>query len=185
MKTLVEKLREFKRGPAIILPKDAGLIIALTGINKDSKVVDAGTGSGFLAAYLANICKEVTTYENRKEFFEIADLNLSGFKNVKLKFRDIYKGIKEKNLDAITLDLKEPWKVFKYAEKSLKSNGFLVAFLPTINQLEILLKEIKKYKFRLVKVTELLEREWETEDRIRPKSQMIAHTGFLVFIRKL
>ncbi len=182
---LIDKIKKFKRGPAIILPKDIGLIITLTGINKDSVVVDAGTGSGFLAAYLANICKKVITYENRREFYEIAKNNLSDFKNIKLKFKDIYRGIQERNIDLITLDLKEPWKVLKYAKKSLKSDGFIFSYLPTINQIEILLKEIKKHNFRLIKVTELLEREWETEERIRPKSQMIAHTGFLVFIRKL
>ena len=185
MQNIVDRLKDFKRGPAIILEKDAGLIIASTGINKDSNVVDAGTGSGFLAAYFANICNKVTTYENRKEFYEIAKRNLRDFKNVKIKFKDIYKGISEKKLDLITLDLKEPWKVLKHAQKTLNKNGFLVAYLPTINQVEILAREIKKYKFRIIKVTEVLEREWHVDDKIRPKSQMIAHTAFLVFARKL
>ena len=181
---ITDKLKRFRRGPAVISPKDIGLIIALTGINKDSKALDAGTGTGFLAAYLANICKEVITYENRKEFYEIAKFNLKDFKNIKLRYKDVYNGFKEKNLDLITLDLKEPWKVLKYAEKSLKREGFLFCYLPTINQVDILLKETGKFKFRLIKLTELIEREWETDNKLRPKSQIIGHTGFLMFFAK-
>ncbi len=48
-------LRKAKRGPQIIPPKDFGMIVAETGCGKDWKVVDAGTGSGFLAMMLANI----------------------------------------------------------------------------------------------------------------------------------
>ena len=181
---ITEKLKRFRRGPAVILPKDIGLIITLTGLNRDSKVLDAGTGTGFLAAYLANICKEVITYENRKEFYDIAKFNLKDFKNIKLRYKDVYNGFNEKNLDLITLDLKEPWKVLRYAEKSLKKEGFLFCYLPTINQVELLLKEARRYKFKLIKLTELIEREWETDDRLRPKSQIIGHTGFLMFFAK-
>ena len=181
---ITEKLKRFRRGPAVILPKDIGLIITLTGLNRDSKVLDAGTGTGFLAAYLANICKELITYENRKEFYDIAKFNLKDFKNIKLRYKDVYNGFNEKNLDLITLDLKEPWKVLRYTEKSLKKEGFLFCYLPTINQVELLLKEARRYKFKLIKLTELIEREWETDDRLRPKSQIIGHTGFLMFFAK-
>ncbi|MBI4980525.1 hypothetical protein HZC30_03145 [Candidatus Woesearchaeota archaeon] len=51
------------RGPQVMLPKDIGLILAKTGINKNSKVVDAGGGSGSLCFHLANVCKEITVYE--------------------------------------------------------------------------------------------------------------------------
>ena len=74
---ITEKLKRFRRGPAVILPKDIGLIITLTGLNRDSKVLDAGTGTGFLAAYLANICKELITYENRKEFYDMLKIHFS------------------------------------------------------------------------------------------------------------
>ncbi|MBS3163345.1 methyltransferase domain-containing protein [Candidatus Woesearchaeota archaeon] len=178
--------RFMKRGPAIVRNKDIGLIITETGINKNSLAVDAGAGTGYLAAYLANICKKVVTYENRKEFFKIASNNFKflKLKNIKIKQKDIYKGISEKNLDLITLDLMEPWKVLKYAPKSLKLGGFLVCYLPTINQVDKLIKNIKE-QFMLVKTSELIERKWETNNMIRPESRMIGHTGFLVFVRKV
>ncbi len=183
MKHFIDQINNFRRGPAIINPKDAGLIISITGVGKDSVVLDAGTGSGFLTAYLANICKRVISYEYRKEFYDIAKANLKDFKNITLKHKDIYKGIKEKNLDLITLDLKDPWKVFPYVKNSLKPDRFIVCYLPTINQVMKIAKEVKKYKLKIENVFELLQREWHFEEITRPKSQMIAHTGFLVLIK--
>src|SRR3989338_11042927 len=58
---------QFQRGPQIILQKDIGLIIAKTGINKNSEVVDAGGGSGSLCLSLANICRKITVYEIHPE----------------------------------------------------------------------------------------------------------------------
>jgi len=179
-------MKFMKKGPAIVLNKDIGLIITETGINKNSLVVDAGAGSGYLAASLANICKKVVTYENRKEFFKIASKNFEFLKlrNIKIKNKDIYKGISEKNLDLITLDLMEPWRVLKYASKSLKLGGFLVCYLPTINQVDKLIRNIKE-PFMIVKTCELIERKWETNKILRPENRIIGHTGFLVFIRKI
>ena len=57
--SFIDSFRKIKRGPQIIPLKDIALIIAETGINKNSIVVDAGSGSGALACFLANIVKEV------------------------------------------------------------------------------------------------------------------------------
>jgi len=178
-------METLKRGPAVVLPKDAGFIIAYAKINKNSIVLDAGTGSGFLAIYLSNTAKKVITYEKRKEFYDIAKDNIKKLKikNIIIKNKDIYKKIEEKNLDLITLDLAEPWKVFSYAIKSLKENALLVCYIPTIEQLKIIMEKIKK-PLKLELITELIQRDWQSNP-LRPKSQMIAHTGYLVFIRKV
>ncbi len=181
-------LKELKRGPAIMLPKDIGIILTTTNINKDSEVLDAGTGSGFLSATLSQFVKKVYTYENEKRFYKIAKENFESLelKNVALKELNIYEGIKEKNLDLIILDLSEPWKVLQHAKKSLKNGYFLVSYLPTITQVIELVKRTKEYNFMFIKTIELLEREWHVEEQVvRPKSKMIAHTGFIVFLRAL
>ncbi|SVC45785.1 uncharacterized protein METZ01_LOCUS298639, partial [marine metagenome] len=49
--TQFDLMKKFKRGPQIILPKDAGLIIAETGIGEGSKVIDAGTGTGWMVSF--------------------------------------------------------------------------------------------------------------------------------------
>ncbi len=182
----IDNVHEIKRGPAIINQKDIGLIIATTGIGKDSKVVDAGSGSGHLISYLARIGCEVTSYEINPEFYRIAQENIKNLKlEVKMKNKDIYLGIDEKSLDLITLDLLAPWKATSHAEKSLKSGGFLAAYLTNINQVMEFVESFAD-KFYLWKVSEVLEREWVVENlKVRPKHHMLAHTGFLVFARKI
>ncbi len=181
--SFADKINKIKRGPAIMLKKDIGSILAYTGINSKSKVLDAGAGSGVLSASLANV-SNVVSYENRKEFLEIAKKNFK-FLDVKVKLRnkDVYKGISEKNLDLITLDLSEPWKVLKHAHKALKIGGYLVVYSPQITQV---LKIVKAKGFIVERVIENIEREWVFDKkRARPKSRMIGHTGFLVFLRKV
>jgi len=181
-----DNIHGIKRGPAIAHIKDIGLIITETGIGVKSKVVDVGSGSGKIAAHLARIGCDVTTYEINPEFYKIAKENLENLKlKVEIKNQDIYEGIEEKDLDIITVDLLEPWKVIDHAQKSLKSGAFLVAYLPTITQVMEFVKNLEN-KFYLWKVSELLEREWHIEGlKVRPKNQMLGHTAFLVFARKI
>lgn len=182
----VDNLHEIKRGPAITHQKDIGSIITTTGVGFNSNVVDAGSGCGNLASYLARIGCKVTSYEINKDFYNIAEENIKNLKlKIKLKNKDIYNGIDEKNLDLITLDLLEPWRVVKHAEKSLKSGSFLAAYLPTITQVIEFTKSLGN-NFYLWKVSEIIEREWYVENlRVRPKNQILGHTAFLVFARKI
>ena len=179
---------QFQRGPQIMLQKDIGLILAKTGINKESEVLDAGGGSGSLCLSLANVCKKVTVYENNPEHHKVVQKNitLSGLTNVTLKQDDVYKGIKEKNLDLITLDLPEPWQITKHAEKSLKEGGFLVVYLPNLLQMQKFVLSLKGSSFKLLETIELLERKWFVNEQImRPEFQMLGHTGFMCFCRKM
>ncbi|MFA4887276.1 MAG: methyltransferase domain-containing protein [Candidatus Nanoarchaeia archaeon] len=180
-------IKKATRGPQIITNKDIGLILTETGLNKTSVVLESGTGSGFLTCHLAKIVKKVITYERRDDFQKIAKDNgaLLGFKNITFKLKDIYEGIEEKNMDTIILDLPEPWRVVESSFNALKTGGYFVVYVPGIDQVSTFIKEAQK-KFFLIKVTELLQREWHVEEgRVRPESQMMGHTGFLCFLRKL
>jgi tRNA (adenine57-N1/adenine58-N1)-methyltransferase len=189
MDNIIDFLKKAKRGPAVILPKDAGEIISFTGCTQGWKVVDAGTGSGFLALFLANLGCNVFTYEKEKRFYDVAKANIikSGFNNIKIKNSDITKGIKERKVDMVTLDMKNPEKVIAHAFKSLKSGGWLVVYSMHIEQVQKIWKELKKYKFGETRILEKLLREWQIEGKTftRPKTHMLAHTGFLTFARKL
>jgi len=184
----VDLWEQIKRGPQIVLPKDIGLIVIKTGVGRDSRVVDAGGGSGSLSGYLAHLCKEVTCYEKEKSLISVLEHNkrLLGLKNLKIKQGDIYSGIKEINLDLITLDLARPWEVLEHAEKALKLGGYLAAYLPNIVQVKLLVDALKGSGIRLLEVEELIERKWRVEGQVvRPEYDMLGHTGFLVFCRKL
>ena len=185
----IDLYKKIKRGAQIIPLKDIGLIAAETGINNESKVVDAGAGSGALACFLANIAKEVVTYEIREDFIEIVKKNIEflNLKNIKIKNKDIYESIDEKNVDLVILDLPEPWKAIDSAKKALKIGGFLVSYSPSIPQTADFVNEIIKDKnFVYVKTSEIIEREWEIEGRkVRPRSQAIGHSGFISFARRI
>ena len=181
--------RRIRRSAQIIPLKDVGLIVAETGVNNKSKIVDAGSGSGALACFLANLVKEVITYEIREDFIKIVKDNIDflNLKNVKIKKKDIYNGIDEKNVDLVVLDLPEPWKALKSAEKALKPGAFLVSYSPTIPQVMDFVNEARENKhFTYIKTSEIIEREWEIEGRkVRPRSQAIGHSGFISFVRKI
>lgn len=181
-------MEQLHRGPQVMLAKDIGLILAKTGLNKDSVVVDAGGGSGALSLSLANVCQQITVYENNPEHHRILMKNIAllGFQNIKVKQEDVYKGIIEKELDLITLDLPEPWKVIIPAEKALKVGGFVVAYSPQINQIKQFIDSTKSTKIKVLETVELLERKWKIEEKImRPEHEMLGHTGFLCWGRKL
>ncbi len=188
IKDILEK--KIKRLPQIIMPKDIALIISYTGIEPRSLVVDAGTGSGFLAMFLANYIKpgKVVTYENNKRFIKTTknNIRISGLsKFIRLKQKDILKGIDEKNVDLITLDMKNAEKVINHAWKALKTGGYLVVYSPHVEQVISVWKEIKKKGFSYVKTVENIVREWQVEKITRPKTIGLMHTGFLTFARKV
>ena len=178
-----------KRGAQIIPLKDIGMILTETGINSKSKIVDAGAGSGGLACFLANIAKEVTTYDIREDFIKIVEKNkkLLNLKNLTIKKGSVYEKIDEKNVDLITLDLPEPWQAVENACKALKTGGFIVSYSPCIPQVMDFVSEVKKNKSLLfLKTIEIIERQWDIDQRkVRPKTQTIGHSGFMTFVRKV
>jgi len=185
---IIDFLKKAKRGPQIIMPKDSGLIISITGCSPGWKVVDAGTGSGFLTLFLGNLGCKVYSYEKNKKFFEIAKSNLekSELKNVIIKNSDITKGIKEKDVDMVTLDMKNPEKVVKHAFRALKHGGWIAVYSMHIEEVKKVFNEIKKYNFTDLRIIESIQREWQSVKQFtRPKNYMLAHTGFLTFARRL
>ncbi len=182
---LMEKL---KRAPQIVTPKDIGLIIAKTGINKNSMVVDAGGGSASLSLALAHICKKVTCYEINRAHLDVVEKNKAffGATNLTTKYGDIAKELSEKNLDLITLDLPRPWEVLEKAKTALKRGGFLVVYLPNLVQMKNFYDQLKESKLKYLETVELIQRNWKMEGHImRPETNMVGHTGFMMFCRKL
>lgn len=185
----IDEYKELKKLPQTIPPKDIGLILAETGVNNKSACVDAGLGSGALTIALANICKKVTAYEIREDFIKAAEKNIdkTGLKNIKIKQQDITQGISEKNIDLVTLDLPEPWKVVEHAGKALRAGGFIISYSPSIPQVQDFVEKVKKDEsFLYLKTAEIIERPWEIKGRkVRPKSTGIGHSGFISIARKI
>ena len=107
-------------------------------------------------------------------------------KYVVTKLRDITEGIDEDNLDAIILDIPNPWDVVKHSWDALKPGGYFCSYSPLILQVEKTVKEIRKNKFIEIKTLENIQREMIVSDfGTRPSFDMLGHTGYLIFARKV
>jgi tRNA (adenine57-N1/adenine58-N1)-methyltransferase len=194
--TIIDILqKKAKRLPQIITPKDVGLILATTGVGPGNTVVDAGAGSGFLAIMLANYVRpgKVTTYEKNKKFAKVVKENIrtSGLgKFIKLKQKDVLRGIAEKNVDLVTFDFGDAERAVKHAYKALRPGGWLAIYSPFIEEVIEVEKEIKKKGFSKPKTFENIVREWQSdaydsEVYTRPRTVGVMHTGFITFARKI
>lgn len=190
--SLMDKLKGLKRRAQIILPKDSAQIIMNCSIESGHKVLEAGIGSGSLTIALANTVApdgKVISYEIREDFIEHALQNLKTMKMDKfvlIKNKDVTKGIDEKNLDAIVLDIPNPWDAVSHAWKALKVGGYLCCYSPLISQVEKTVHEIRKHGFIEVKTFENIQREMVVSKHgTRPSFNMLGHTGYLTFARKI
>lgn len=180
-------LKKLKRGPAIIQPKDIGLIVGHTGIGRESVCVDAGAGSAFLTCALANIAKKVYSYERKPEFYELAKKNIAraGLANIELKNKDVFEGIDEKDIDLVTLDLPDAEKAVANAHSALKKEGWCVGYLPNIEQAKSFYMECHNAGFQEIFMLENIAREYEVREYgVRPMHIGLMHTAYLVFARK-
>jgi tRNA (adenine57-N1/adenine58-N1)-methyltransferase len=66
----------FERTGAPMMPRDVGLIVGHTGAAAGDRVLDAGTGTGVLAAYLGRLGADVVTYERDPDFAAVARENV-------------------------------------------------------------------------------------------------------------
>ncbi|MEM3181175.1 MAG: methyltransferase domain-containing protein [Candidatus Micrarchaeaceae archaeon] len=170
----------------MILPKDIGIIIAYSGISKESVCVDAGTGSGWLALSLARLCKRVISYDLRHDFLSIANKNkeILGLDNITFKEGDVFKKIDERGVDLVTLDLPNPEKALKNVKKALRPDGCVVSYLPNMEQVKTYVEKLERLRFEDAYTVEVIVRDiLVRKEGTRPSTKGIWHTGYLTFAR--
>ncbi len=187
---LADLLKDIPRSTQILYPKEIGFILVTMGIGPGQHVLEAGTGSGALTAALAfavGAQGRVTTYEARPEIQRVAIRNLQRLglhEQVDFKLKDIGEGFDETGVDALFLDLVNPFDYIPQVRAALKLGGFFGCILPTANQVIKLLGALRQNDFAFIDVLEILIRYYKAEpDHFRPVDRMIAHTGFLIFAR--
>jgi tRNA (adenine57-N1/adenine58-N1)-methyltransferase len=189
---LADLLLDLKRNTQILYPKDIGFILITMGIGPGQKVLEAGTGSGSMTIALAYAVGPqgcVVSYEQREEMQNLArkNINRTGLASrVDFKLRDIQEGFDETDADAFFLDVPNPYDYISQVRAALKPGGYFCGIVPTVNQAEILLRSLRRNKFAFLEMCEVLLRYYKPEpDRLRPTDRMVAHTGFLIFGRRI
>ncbi|HXF62392.1 MAG TPA: tRNA (adenine-N1)-methyltransferase [Caldilineaceae bacterium] len=190
--SLTDLMTRLKRGTQIIYPKDAAYLVHRLNLRAGSRVIEAGTGSGGLTMALAWAVAPTGTvysYEVRPETHQLARRNLERvglLPYVELFQGSIDQGFKQQGVDALFLDVREPWRHLEAVRQALKPGGFFAGLLPTTNQVSELLAGLDAHGFTDVAVEELLLRAYKpVPERLRPDDTMIGHTGFLVSARCL
>jgi len=185
-------IQELPRSTQIIYGKDAAQIVLRLSLYPGRTVVEAGTGSGGLTLLLARTVMptgHVYSYETRPDAFTLARNNLAELDllpYVTLYNEDIGGGFHETDVDACFLDVREPWLFLDHVWTALKGSGFFGALVPTTNQVSDLVAGLQARPFGDVAVEEVLVRPYKpVPARLRPEDRMIAHSGFLVFARKI
>lgn len=186
-------VNQLKRTTQIMYPKDIGYILLKLNVMPGSQIVEAGTGSGGLTVALARAVGPdgcLYSYEIRPDILQLAKKNLEALGlagRVEFKLRDIAQGFDELGVDALFLDVRRPWAYLSQVVEALKDGGFFGAILPTTNQVTELLAALEAQQtFGHIEVEEVLVRPYKAVPaRLRPMDRMIAHTGYLVFARKV
>jgi tRNA (adenine57-N1/adenine58-N1)-methyltransferase len=97
---------------------------------------------------------------------------------------DICDGFSERGVDALFLDVPNPYDYLQQVREALKPGGSFGCILPTTNQVILLLGALRQAHFAFVDVCELMLRYHQAEaSKFRPTDRMVAHTGFLIFAR--
>lgn len=178
-----------KRPSQVLYPKDIGYILISAGIGQISKVVEAGTGSGFLTIALAlSSNAKIYTYDIREDMLKVAKFNakiLGVEDRIVFKLKDIREGVDEKDVDAVFLDMPDPWNAIPKVYESLVPSAALIVFVPTVNQIEKTYFAMKNSGIIDIHVEEIILREYQVkENAVRPKNVGIMHTGFIIRGRK-
>ncbi|MBI4894931.1 MAG: methyltransferase domain-containing protein [Candidatus Aenigmarchaeota archaeon] len=188
-RNILDILTESKRLPQVIMPKDAGLVVAYTGVCPGWKVLDVGTGSGWLAMFMANLVNpgKVTSYEKRKDFADNVKEQLKkfGFTNLKIINEDIFTAIIKGKYDLITVDMKDSEKILNKLYEALNTGGWIATYSPHIEQMKAVKTAMLTLGMKEVRIVENIVRDWKAEaDFTHPIPSGIMHTGFLVVGRK-
>lgn len=190
--SLTDILRNTKRATQIMYPKEIGYILLYMGIGPGTRVIEAGTGSGSFTTALAHAIGEkgrVYSYEIKESTQAAAMRTLQKLglaANVDFKVSDIQAGFDEENVDALFLDVSNPYDYLEQVRAALKPGGHFGCLVPTTNQVIKLLVELRRNNFAYIEVCDISLRFYKAEPtRFRPTDRMISHTGYLIFARPI
>ncbi|WP_256392609.1 tRNA (adenine-N1)-methyltransferase [Natronoarchaeum rubrum] len=182
-----------ERTGAPMMPRDIGLVVGHVGVQSGDRVLDAGTGTGVLSAYLGRMGAEVTTFEQKAEFAEVARENmaLAGVADrVDVNSGDVVEAIDERDdfgeFDLLTLDTQDAPDVVERAPDLLADGGFVAVYSPFVENTREVVEAARDTGLSNVESQETIQREMDFDDRgSRPSTRGVGHTGYLTFARNV
>lgn len=192
--TYAQLIPSLPRQAQPIYPKDVGPLLLWGDVGAGMSVIEVGVGPGALTLALLRAVGPTGTlasYELREDFAARARDNVARFHgdapNWSLRVADAFDGFVERDVDRIVVDLAEPWRLLDRVAEALRPGGVVTGFVPTALQVKQLVDGLRAHGgFAAIETLETLTRFWHVRDRsLRPEHRMVAHTGFLVFGRRL
>ena len=181
-----------ERTGAPMMPRDVGLVIGHTGAAAGDRVLDAGTGTGILAAYLGRLGADVTTYERDADFAEVARDNMAvaGVADtVDVRTGDLTEETDTlagaEPFDLLTLDTEDAPEVVASAGELLAAGGYLAVYSPFVENSRATVAAAEAAGLSDIETIETIQRELTVDDRgTRPSTAGVGHTGYLTFARR-
>lgn len=177
-----------ERTGAPMLPRDVGLIVGHTGIEAADHVLDTGTGTGVLSAYLGRIGATVTTFERDPEFAEVArdNMEMAGVaETVDVRTGDLTEeldGLGE--YDVLTLDTEDAPEVVAHAPDLLVPGGYVAVYSPFVENTRDAVEAAREAGLSGIRTFETIQRTMDFDDRgSRPATAGVGHTAYLTFAR--
>ncbi|WP_232701065.1 tRNA (adenine-N1)-methyltransferase [Halobacterium wangiae] len=191
----VRKLRgpdlfnHLERTGAPMMPKDIGLVVGHTGAAAGDRVLDAGTGTGVLAAYLGRLGADVLTFERDAEFADVARENMELAEvadTVEVRTGDVTEHLEDlSGFDLLTLDTQNAPEVVANAPDMLVSGGYVAVYSPFVENARETELTAREVGLADVETVETIQRRLDIDDRgSRPSTAGVGHTGYLLFARK-
>ena len=201
----------FERTGAPMVPRDVGLIIGETGIGVGDRVLDAGTGTGVLAAAMARAGASVVTFERDPEFATIARENMvlagvddpvevrtgnlvdavddllegtPGGDSIETPEEEVHHDGRSGRFDVITLDTADAPAIVERTPELLVDGGFLAVYSPFVEDAREVVLAAVEAKLSDVYSRETIQREMDFDERgSRPTTAPVGHTGYLTVAR--
>ena len=190
--SIKDALGMIERRAQIITPKDSFMIPLNLDLGPGGRVIEGGVGSGALTLVLLKVVGptgRVFSYETRQDYAEAARRNISLSENESawnLKIGDICTADLEREVDAVVLDIPNPWDAMKNLFRSLRMGGYACCYVPNANQLETAVQKMREVGLGEIVSFETLQREMIVHDGgVRPSFDMLGHTGYLSFGRRM
>ncbi|MFC7045047.1 methyltransferase domain-containing protein [Halobacteriaceae archaeon GCM10025711] len=178
-----------ERTGAPMVPKDIGLVVGHTGVGTGDRVLDAGTGTGVLAAYVANAGASVVTFEQDPAFADVAreNMRLADVADaVDVRTGDVTDHLDDLGtFDVVTLDTADAPDVVARAPDLLAAGGYVAVYSPFVEDARESAEAARDAGLSGVETLETFQRRMDFDERgSRPSTTAVGHTGYLTFGRR-